>query len=453
MSSAQQAAINEAVEREPALDPTLLVWLEAGGRAKNLETVQGDECDTMILSLGYGRDAAGRLIMNFGPLGQSNGERRLNVAVTRARWQTMLVSSIHAADIRDDGSLAQGARRLRDYLDYAERGAAALPAAATSAGEPTPVERTIAAALAAHGLDADAHVGIGGYRVELAVREPAGQRYHLAVESDGPLYRAAATARDRDLLRPLVLRRMGWVPHRTWSTAFWRDPKGELARVLARTVSPDGPTIVSPPRHVAAAEFVRANATTDYAPWVERAALRIPPDADLAGQPTESLGRSLLQVVEECGPLHLEDLFRQVSDAYGRAQLTARTRAALQFALQQLIGAAKVTLRGDFAWPPGLAPGAAPVRRIAEGQERRAERVPPEEAARALLLACRHGGRIPREAAGRAVSTQLGFRRTGPAIETLAAQAVDIALAAGWVRADGDYLIPTDEEAISPPSV
>ena len=133
MSSAQQVAINERIEAQATDDSRLQDWVDAGGRVKNLETVQGDECDTMILSLGYGRDAGGRLMMNFGPLGQTNGDRRLNVAITRARWQTILVSSIHAADIRDDDSLTEGARRLRDYLDYAERGPSALPGVAASA--------------------------------------------------------------------------------------------------------------------------------------------------------------------------------------------------------------------------------------------------------------------------------------------------------------------------------
>ncbi|MFN8594602.1 MAG: AAA domain-containing protein [Anaerolineae bacterium] len=49
---------------------------------KNLEMVQGDERDSIIFSVGYAKDEAGKLICNFGPLNQAGGERRLNVAVS-----------------------------------------------------------------------------------------------------------------------------------------------------------------------------------------------------------------------------------------------------------------------------------------------------------------------------------------------------------------------------------
>ncbi len=67
---------------------------------KSLERVQGDERDCIILSIGYGPDATGKITQTFGPVNLLGGERRLNVAVTRAKHQITLVSSIHAEDIR-----------------------------------------------------------------------------------------------------------------------------------------------------------------------------------------------------------------------------------------------------------------------------------------------------------------------------------------------------------------
>src|SRR5207247_9984029 len=68
---------------------------------KNLERVQGDERDAIILSIGYGKDRVGKLVYRFGPLLYEGGERRLNVAVTRAKRRITLVSSFSHEDMDD----------------------------------------------------------------------------------------------------------------------------------------------------------------------------------------------------------------------------------------------------------------------------------------------------------------------------------------------------------------
>ena len=89
---------------------------------KNLENVQGDERDVILLSVGYGPDETGRVAMRFGPLNHAGGERRLNVAITRARYSMVVVSSITSADIDLARTGAEGAKFLKRFLDYAERG-------------------------------------------------------------------------------------------------------------------------------------------------------------------------------------------------------------------------------------------------------------------------------------------------------------------------------------------
>jgi very-short-patch-repair endonuclease len=176
------------------------------------------------------------MILNFGPLGQEKGERRLNVAVTRAKWKTVVVSSIRSGDIDPARTSSTGTLRLRDYLDYAERGPAALPAtSATAAAPPRPFEQVVRAALEGAGLQCAAQVGVGGYRVDIAVRHPADrERFVLAVECDGPTYFAAPACRDRDLGHTGVLKRMGWQVHRVHAPAWYRHPEAELERILER---------------------------------------------------------------------------------------------------------------------------------------------------------------------------------------------------------------------------
>jgi hypothetical protein len=186
--------------------------------------------------VGYGKDADGRLFLNFGPLGQEKGERRLNVAITRAKWKTVLVTSIRSGDIDAARTSSTGTLRLKDYLDYAERGPDALPAAARGAeGELTPFERVVIATAEANGLQCVPRVGVGGYQVDIAIRHPQDpERFVLAVECDGPTFFSAPAARDREIGRAGVLTRMGWKVHRAFAPAWYRDPEGELARLLER---------------------------------------------------------------------------------------------------------------------------------------------------------------------------------------------------------------------------
>jgi hypothetical protein len=207
---------------------------------KNLERVQGDERDAIILSVGYGKTPDGRLLYRFGPLLTAGGERRLNVAITRARSRMTVVSSFAATDMDPGRTSARGVELLREYLRYAAAGGALEPASGAAA-ELTPFERDVADRLRAAGVPVVARYGLSGQHVEFAAADPENpDRLLLAVETDGPTYRAAGTVRDRDRLRPAQLERLGWRVHRIWSTDWFRDPQGETSRVVARVEAARG---------------------------------------------------------------------------------------------------------------------------------------------------------------------------------------------------------------------
>ena len=244
LSSAQQDAIESALEARRKQDPESNAFTELleddrpeGLFIKNLESVQGDERDVIILSIGYGRASDGRIRYNFGPVNRPGGARRLNVAVTRAREQTILVSSVRASELSD--SLAsEGAQILRAYLDYAERGVAALHETQRDTSEPhfdSPFEESVFDALQRKGLRLATQVGCSGYRIDLAVRDPEmTERFLLGIECDGRTYHSSKTARDRDHLRQSHLESMGWKIMRIWSSEWRRDPDGQVARVMNR---------------------------------------------------------------------------------------------------------------------------------------------------------------------------------------------------------------------------
>ena len=194
---------------------------------KNLENIQGDERDVMLFSVTFGPDLAGKLSMNFGALNAEGGERRLNVAITRARRELHVFASLGADQIDLGRSRARGVADLKAFIDYADRGAVALPARDTGSLGPAenPFEEAVARALEAKGWEVRCQIGVSGYRIDLAVVHPdRGGAYLAGVECDGASYHSAATARDRDRVRQAVLEGLGWRIERVWSTDWFRAP-------------------------------------------------------------------------------------------------------------------------------------------------------------------------------------------------------------------------------------
>lgn len=204
---------------------------------KNLENVQGDERDVIFFSICYGMDEAGKISMNFGPLNREGGERRLNVAVTRAKHEVIVFSGLRGEQIDLTRTQRRGVRDLKYFLEYAERGPVALVAATTGASledADSEFERMVADRIRAAGYDVHHQVGCSGYRIDLAVVDPMSPgRYLLGIECDGATYHRAATARDRDKLRQAVLEDLGWKLHRVWSTDWWHNADSEMEKLLS----------------------------------------------------------------------------------------------------------------------------------------------------------------------------------------------------------------------------
>jgi very-short-patch-repair endonuclease len=213
----------EAATAEP-----VMVW--------NLENVQGDQRDVMLFSIGVTQDQAGKRSMSFGLLNNEGGERRLNVAVTRAADELLVFSGTKAEHIDLSRTKALGVAHLKAFLDYAERGPLTLAAQdAGSVGEPdSPFEEAVLAELERRGWQVVPQVGVSGYRVDIGIKHPdqAG-RYLAGVECDGAAYHSSATARDRDKVREEVLRGLGWNIVRVWSTEWFYAAEETAERLHA----------------------------------------------------------------------------------------------------------------------------------------------------------------------------------------------------------------------------
>lgn len=198
---------------------------------KNIERVQGDERDVIILSIGYSKDANGNLAHRFGPLTQDKGERRLNVAVSRARLEMKVVSSFLADEVDLKRSKARGVQLLKAFLQFAQSGGNDL-GTATAVAALNPFEMSVRDRLQAAGIHVIPQYGASGYRIDFAIPHPARpNEMLLAVEADGAAYHSAQSARDRDRLRQSVLESLGWRFVRIWSTDWFNDPDAQVKRV------------------------------------------------------------------------------------------------------------------------------------------------------------------------------------------------------------------------------
>ena len=220
---------------------------------KNIENVQGDERDTIIFSIGYAKNEEGRVYNRFGTLGQQGGENRLNVAVTRAKEEIHVVSSIEPLELSVSAVKNDGPKFLKSYMEYAQ----AVSGIQTETAEAvlsmlneemntkcqeddlvfdSPFEEQVHEQLTNAGCKVDTQVGMSGYRIDLAVVHPDNpQKYILGVECDGAMYHSAPSAKERDVYRQRFLESKGWTITRIWSRNWWKDPASEIEKSTKRS--------------------------------------------------------------------------------------------------------------------------------------------------------------------------------------------------------------------------
>lgn len=230
-----EAALDAALRRRPELGSFFDESRSDRFFVKNIERVQGDERDAIILSVGYGKDRSGHLPYRFGPLLTEGGERRLNVAITRARQRMVLVSSFDHLDMDPSRSKARGAELLRLYIQYAASKGKLLGDSTSSTDEPlNPFEADVFDSLRAKGIPLLPQWGVSQYRIDMVAQHPSKPgRFVLAIECDGASYHSAKTARDRDRLRQQQLEALGWRFHRIWSTDWFTSREAEIERAVA----------------------------------------------------------------------------------------------------------------------------------------------------------------------------------------------------------------------------
>ena len=341
-SEAQQNAVDAAIRQrrlqDSKFDKFFIEDKEEPFFIKNLENVQGDERDTIIFSIGYAKDSRGIMYMNFGPLSRDGGYRRLNVAITRAKYNVKLVGSITANDIDLDKTSSEGVKMLHSYIEFAQQGIIALDKELRyncNLDFDSPFEEAVYDFLQSKGYDVVTQVGCSGFRIDMAVKDPINTgKFAIGIECDGATYHSSRTARERDRLRQTILEDMGWAIYRIWSTDWIKDQTTEEEKLInaiekalgANTVeswkieqsvipSFDIEEIIEPTGRQEPGYgfdlYRRAN------PFGEEGAAEV--------------YETILNVISIEQPIHFEELCRRVAPLFGRQKVTSVVRNDVSF--------------------------------------------------------------------------------------------------------------------------
>lgn len=246
-SKSQELSIRDAMIEYLKIHPELQEKLDEDQEGsnsffiKNLESVQGDERDFIVLSIGYGKDKNGNFFNRFGPINSATGYRRLNVAITRAKEKLICVSSFKSIEMKA-GETSRGAKMLQKYLDYAENGVKTLDGsrlvvARDDVEADSPFELEVKRALEERGYEVKKQIGVSGFKIDLAIINPrTGTDYILGIECDGASYHSSYSARVNDRLREEILRRLGWDIYRVWSQ-HWISHKEKILDDIVEVVN------------------------------------------------------------------------------------------------------------------------------------------------------------------------------------------------------------------------
>jgi hypothetical protein len=369
----QRDAILDEVEKLRREDPSADAFFNAHPHepffVKNLENVQGDERDSMLISVGYARGADGKVAMRFGPLSADGGERRLNVLITRAKKRCVVFSGLTADDIDLERASGRGVAALKTFLRFAAEGGDRRAQGEDAAA---PLSRVIAGELRGLGKDAVARVGTSGLFLDVAAKE--GEDFVLGVEADAGDWAGVRAARDRERGRATALGQMGWKLHRAWSLAWLARPEAERARLRA--------ALGAAPEEQAAAPVPADPGLAQ--PYAE-AVVEVPKDTAIPDVPFARLSEILAAIIAAEQPVHGDAVVERLRLAWGKERLEATDRAAIQQALRLASQLQGVAEQGGF-WRSEEAPEIAPRdRRAASPHLRRAAMVAPAE----IEAACR----------------------------------------------------------------
>ena len=420
---------------------------------KNLENVQGDERDVILFSIGYGQDKQGKVTLNFGPLNRDGGWRRLNVAVSRARYEMKIFSTLRSEQIDLRRTSAEGVAGLKEFLEYAEKG---KNTSMSSASEPSSYDgfvEAVARNLRSRGYDVRTNIGSSGYKIDIGIVSPTDKSsYVLGILCDGYNYTSSRSARDREIVQVSVLRRLGWKICRIWSMDWWTNKDAAIEGLCTKIEDAIAGRYVEveeePIRLYDNGHSSRHNSETSVIPDtptekqiqhkfesesenkpVERVSIdkqlndNIIPykftELDFCSLPVEDvingyydgiIKEYIKQVVEIEAPITSDLLCKRVLRAINIARMGSRVAGHMYYILNRINLKKSVNI-GDVYWNEHQDP--KDYNLIRQSNEREAIHIPYEESRNAAIHILREQGSQPRESLIKEMAKIFGYTRVG----------------------------------------
>lgn len=474
-SSVQQMLVEDMLMEVFKLRPDLEnTALESGEPLfiKNLENVQGDERDVILFSIGYGPDQEGKVSLNFGPINREGGWRRLNVAVSRARYEMMVFSTLRSDQINLSRTGAEGVAGLKAFLAYAEKSKTALPLPQMqqAIAKTDSFENLIADVLRQQGYEVHTQIGASAYKINLGIVDPDNpDRYLLGILTDGKNYYRAHTSKDREITQVNVLRMLGWNIHKIWSTEWWEKPEKVIAGIITaieQVKTSKGlvsekvnlrvdtfnhqPEQYAPDVHgvinssvSASASVPKATAGVSYIAANLEPVKTISADEFFWSQHRERIKNQLMAVVSAEAPISRDLLCKRVLNAWGIARQGSRISAHFDTLLSELDLMQTKYGQQVFFWRINEDAAIYKTFRVAATDEwrRDADDLPIEEIANAIIEIIRQQVSLSRTDLVREVARLFGYGRIGNNLKQAVNTAVDYAAEKNMLTLHNDRVV------------
>lgn len=414
---------------------------------KNLENVQGDERDFILFSIGYGPDEDGKISMNFGPLNRDGGWRRLNVAVTRARYEMCIFSSLKGDDIDLNRTNSAGVKGLKAFLNFAERG---LLHTAASLTAPEQEKRTliqsIASYLTQNGIAVKTNIGTSGYRVDIGVIDPNdAQRYILGILVDGKNYFNTQTTNDRELLIPYVLQSLGWNIYRIWTLDWIKNKvkilaavKVEMQRITDHKASklPINTSSVPADSKIKISVIPENNSSSsNMRPYISA---QLNPSDGVASESIydsdyrQVLINQLQEIIQVESPISQNHLFRKILRLWNTQRSSVKISSYLTELVKELPDVKESGGSPIFYWEKNQLAAGLTSYRDNSIEKRSIEDIAPEEIEVALREILTNNLSLLREDLIRAVARLFGFAKVGSQIVEIIGNSVEKLIEQGF---------------------
>lgn len=466
-SSVQQILIEDMLTDVFRLRPDLeKAALETGEPLfiKNLENVQGDERDVILFSIGYGPDQDGKVSMNFGPVNRDGGWRRLNVAVSRARYEMVVFSTLKSEQIDLNRTGSEGVAGLKAFLAYAEKGRMALPVRlGAKTDDSLSIAGVIAEEIKKRGYEVHTQIGCSEYRIDIGVidkNDPS--KYILAVLTDGKNYYNAITSRDRELVQVDVLNMLGWNVHKVWSAQWWEKPQKaingimEAIKLAEENQLKPKPVIEKPietPSEQQLNDIDAQHEGTFVSPMemsslpyefcqLEQYTINTSDDF-LLGMNRDKIRAQIMQVIEKEAPISKNLLNKRILAAWGISRQGIRLVTHLDKQYHELGIVYSVYGANRVFWKNSQQKNDWDAFRVStnESTKRDAEDLPAEEIAIAIRDILKNQISLDTSEMIKETARIFGFARTGTNVESAIILGIDKAVESGYAMHDRDRIV------------